>query len=58
MSITSETNDADLKSFILTCEFENETEDIMIASVLIDIEAKTLALNKYFGEQVYNVYCK
>jgi hypothetical protein len=52
ISLSGETNGAELKSFILTCEFEDEADEITIASVLIDIEGTSLTLNKYFGEQV------
>lgn len=55
IGITGETSNADLKSFILTCEFEDEADQVMTASALIDIEKTALTVNQYFGEQVSNI---
>lgn len=44
-------NNAELASFILSAEFEDAEETLYSASVLVNIQEKTLNLDKYYGEQ-------
>ncbi|KAK4519912.1 uncharacterized protein ATC70_010156 [Mucor velutinosus] len=47
-------DDAQLGSFILSTEFEDDEETLFSASVLVDIQEKTLKLSEYYGE--YTAY--
>ncbi|GAA5817056.1 hypothetical protein MFLAVUS_010593 [Mucor flavus] len=50
ISIGSESNDANTKSFVLSAEYEAEEHD-EITSVLVNVEEKSLVLSNYFGTQ-------
>ncbi|KAI9478581.1 MAG: hypothetical protein EXX96DRAFT_571423 [Benjaminiella poitrasii] len=51
ISLLGNTEDPELKSFVLTTEYELEEQGIMGASVLVYINDETLTLGEYFGEQ-------
>ncbi|KAI8636019.1 hypothetical protein BD408DRAFT_448750 [Parasitella parasitica] len=43
-------DDAEVASFILSTEFENDDDILFSASVLVDIQEKAMSLNLYYGE--------